>query len=61
MVLCNDQGEKLEEIGKEFKVNKYSSVSSVIDRIKREISKSQGLRKGVEELEAYISKSQEQD
>lgn len=54
------KGHSLKEIGKEFKMKKYSSVSSVIERMKSQISKDRNLRKHVEKLEAMLSKSQKQ-
>ena len=54
------RGDRLDEIGKEFKMAKYSSVSSVIQRMKSEISRNRKLRKRVEQLEEELKMSQEQ-
>jgi len=54
------RGDSLEEIGREFKIAKYSSVSSVIERIKAMIAKDRKLRKRVVELKEEINMSQEQ-
>ena len=54
------RGDSLEEIGREFEVAKYSSVSSVIERIKAVIAKDRKLRQRVEELKKEINMSQEQ-
>lgn len=54
------RGEKLDEIGKEFKMGSYSSVSTVIQRMKREISRNRKLRKRVKQLEEKLYMSQEQ-
>ena len=54
------RGDNLEEIGREFKIAKYSSVSSVVERIKGKIAKDRKLRKRVVELKEEINMSQEQ-
>jgi len=54
------RGDSLEEIGREFEVATYSSVSSVIERIKAVIAKDRKLRQRVEELKKEINMSQEQ-
>ena len=54
------RGDSLEEIGREFRVAKYSSVSSVFERIKAVIAKDRKLRQRVEELKKEINMSQEQ-
>lgn len=54
------RGDSLEEIGREFEVAKYSSVSSVIERTKAMIAKDRKLRRRVEELKKEINMSQEQ-
>jgi REP element-mobilizing transposase RayT len=54
------KGERLKEIGREFGIKKYSSVSSIIERMKNEISKSRDLKVLVERLEDGLIKSQGQ-
>ena len=54
------RGDSLVEIGKIFQMKKYSSVSSIIERLKAQIAKDRNLRKRVQKLESKISKSQEQ-
>ena len=54
------RGDSLEEIGREFKIAKYSSISSVIERMKAMIAKDRRLRKRVVELKEEINMSQEQ-
>jgi len=54
------RADSLEEIGREFEVAKYSSVSSVIERTKAMIAKDRKLRRRVEELKKEINMSQEQ-
>ncbi len=53
------RGEKLEEIGRQCGVSKYSSLSSVIQRMKSEISTNRKLRKRVEQLEEELKMRQE--
>ena len=54
------RGDALVEIAREFKINKYSSVSSIIERVKRQIGSDRKLQKRVKEIETQILKSQEQ-
>jgi len=54
------RGDSLEEIGREFKVAKYSSVSSVIERMKDRIAKNRRLNTRIERLKEEINMSQEQ-
>ncbi len=54
------RGDSLKDIGVEFGMKKYSSVSSVIERMKGELSKNSNMRKRVEKYETSIRKSQEQ-
>jgi chromosomal replication initiation ATPase DnaA len=54
------RGDSLEEIGREFKVTKYSSVSSVIERMKERIAKNRSLKTRIERLKEEINMSQEQ-
>jgi len=54
------RGDSLDEIGREFGVATYSSVSSVVERIKAVIAKDRKLRQRVEELKKEINMSQEQ-
>jgi hypothetical protein len=52
-------GETLERIGREFNINKHSSVGSIIERMRMQISKDKKLRKRVEELGNKLGVSQE--
>ena len=54
------RGDTLVEICKIFQMKKYSSVSSIIERLKAQMAKDRNLRKRVKKLESQISKSQEQ-
>ncbi|MCK4984911.1 MAG: transposase [Desulfobacterales bacterium] len=54
------RGDSLKQIGVHFKLKKYSSVSSIIERMNEAIAKDQKLRNRIEKLIAVLSKSQEQ-
>ena len=54
------RGDSLKDIAELYKINKYSSVSSVIERMKALITQDQKLRKRIEKLIPKINKSQEQ-
>jgi hypothetical protein len=51
--------DSLEQIGKEFKIAKYSSLSSVVERMKAVIAKDRRLRKRVWALKEEVNMSQE--
>ena len=51
---------KLEEIGREFGMNNYSSVSTVIERTKQKATHDRKLRKRIEKLKIDLKVSQEQ-
>jgi len=53
-------GETLATIGKAFGMRKYSSVSSVVSRMKAEIREDAGLRRRVDKIERLLQMSQEQ-
>ena len=50
----------LKEIGRQFKIDKYSSVSSIIERVKRQMQEDAGFRKRIDELSSTLTKSQGQ-
>jgi hypothetical protein len=54
------RGDTLRTIAQHFGMNKYSSVSSVIDRMKAEISQNGKLKRRVEGIISFVEKSQEQ-
>ena len=54
------RGAGLKEVGRPFHLHKYSSVSSVIERMKTEISRDRDIRKRVDNLTELLSKSKEQ-
>jgi chromosomal replication initiation ATPase DnaA len=54
------RGDSLKQIGDQFQMAKYSSVSSVIERVKKLIVKDRSVRKRVEKHIFALSKSQEQ-
>lgn len=53
------RGKKLEEIGKQVNMANYSSVSSVIERMKARIEGDRNLRRRVEEIKGQLLMSQE--
>jgi len=50
----------LKEIGRQFKIEKYSSVSSIIERTRRQMQEDASFRKRIEELSSTLTKSQGQ-
>jgi len=54
------RGDSLKEIGLSFRMTKYSSVSSVIERMKRSIAEDRRLRNKIEKIQSLLIKSQEQ-
>ncbi len=54
------RGESLNEIARDLNVNKYSSVSSMIERTKDQMSRDRKLRKRVKQLKDELQMSQEQ-
>ena len=54
-LMRNLRGDSLEQIGREFKMAKYSTVSSVIERTRDQISKNRKLKKQVERLKEEIN------
>ena len=54
------RGEKLEEIGRQFGIAKYSSVSSAIEKMKREVLVNRKLRLRVKGIEKTLLNSQRQ-
>ena len=48
------------EIGSRFRMKKYSSVSSVIERMKKQMLTDQNMRKRVDMVAGRVNKSQEQ-
>jgi len=54
------RGEKLEEIGRQFGIAKYSTVSSAIEKMKRDISADRRLKTRVKTIEKILQNSQQQ-
>ena len=54
------RGSKLEEIGEEFGIGSYSTVSTIIERTKKEAIKNRRLRRRIEQLRHELEMSQEQ-
>jgi REP element-mobilizing transposase RayT len=52
--------DSLNEIGSQFQTKKYSSISSVIERMKKQMLTDRNLKKRVERVVERVSKSQEQ-
>jgi len=54
------RGDTLNQIGREFNMNRYSSVSSVVQRMRATISKDRQLRKSIEKLRAQLHMSSQE-
>ena len=54
------RGEKLEEIGRQFGISKYSSVSSAVEKMKSDISADRNLRVRVKNIERILYNSYQQ-
>jgi putative transposase len=54
------RGDRLKEIGAAFKIGRYSTVSSVVERMKDRIGKDESLQKRVKDLISDINMSHEQ-
>ena len=54
------RGDTLKEIGVGFGIDRYSTVSSVVDRMKALVKKDEKIRARVDHLTSIITKSQEQ-
>ena len=54
------RGDNLEEIGRDFNISRFISVSSVIERIKIEMKADRGLKKRLKNLAENITKGQQQ-
>jgi hypothetical protein len=52
-------GDSLKQIAEQYRIQKYSSVSSVIERMKAMIAADRRLRKRIEGLYSFLTKSQE--
>ncbi len=44
------RNDSLKEVGEVYKINKYSTVSSIVDRVKQGMGRKQNLKKRIEEL-----------
>jgi len=54
------RGDSLKTLGQQFQIKKYSSVSSVIERMKAALANNKRLQNNLEQLISSLSKSQEQ-
>lgn len=52
--------DSLKEIGRRFQMEKYSSISSIIERIKKQMQTDSTLKRRVDRVADRVSKSQEQ-
>jgi len=53
------RGETLKRVGEAFGINRNSTVSSVVERLNREIRRNKKIKKRVEDLKAILAMSQE--
>jgi putative transposase len=54
------RGDSLQEVARQFHISKYSSASSVIERVKTALSSDRKMKERVDKISSSISKSQEQ-
>ncbi|SPD71718.1 hypothetical protein PITCH_A100002 [uncultured Desulfobacterium sp.] len=54
------RNEPLKQVGKQFGIEKYSTVSSIVERVKHEMNVDSGFKKRVQTLIKQIDKSQRQ-
>ena len=54
-----NSGKSLLEIGAEFKIKQFSSVSTVVNKIKKRVGEERKLKKRVQKIEQTINKSQQ--
>lgn len=52
--------DRLSEIGRQFQMEKYSSISSIIERMKKQMPADRNLKKRVDNVADGVSKSQKQ-
>ena len=52
--------DSLKEIGREFQMEKYSSISSIIERMKKQMLADSTLKKRADRVANMVNKSQEQ-
>jgi chromosomal replication initiation ATPase DnaA len=54
------RNDTLKQVGEQFGIEKYSTVSSIVERVKREMKADKVLKKRIQDLADKISKSQRQ-
>ncbi len=54
------RNDTLKQVGDQFGIQKYSTVSSIVERVKQEIKVDNGLKNRVQKLSEKINKSQRQ-
>jgi len=50
----------LKHVGEQFGIEKYRTVSSIVERVKNEMKADKGLKKRIQNLDEEITKSQRQ-
>ena len=60
VLMRNLKGSKLDDIGREFNVRQYSSVSTIIERTKQRAVKDRKFAKRIEQIKLDLKVSQEQ-
>jgi len=54
------RNDTLKQVGKQFGIEKYSAVSSIVERVKYEMNADKGLKKRIQNFAEIIGKSQRQ-
>ncbi|MCJ7687336.1 MAG: hypothetical protein MUO68_23905 [Desulfobacteraceae bacterium] len=54
------RNDTLKHVGEQFGIEKYSTVSSIVERVKNEMKADKGLKKRIQNLAEKITKSQRQ-
>ncbi len=54
------RNDSLKQVGKQFGIEKYSTVSSIVERVKREMKADKVLKKRIQDIADKITKSQRQ-
>jgi putative transposase len=52
------RGDHLEEIGRDFNISRFISVSSIVERVRYEMKADRGLKKRIQNLAENITRSQ---
>ena len=54
------RNDTLKQVREQFGIEKYSTVSSIVERVKHEMKADKGLKKRIQNLAEIITKSQRQ-